>query len=208
MRSYGQYCSIARALDVVGDRWTLLIVRELLLQGPCRFTDLKRGLPGIAPNLLSDRLKELEQAGLISREEAPPPIATNLYAPTTEGSALEPVLLALGSWGLRFMAEEREDDAFRAHWLASAAASYFASGDVSGPPAVIQLVAADQAAVIDIHAGQLHARVGRTPSPDLTLDGPPRSILGLLTGLLDLKGAERAGLTVSGDTEVLARLST
>ena len=76
MRSYGQYCSIARALDVVGDRWTLLIVRELLLQGPCRFTDLKNGLPGIATNLLSTRLKELEDAGLISREDAPPVLAS------------------------------------------------------------------------------------------------------------------------------------
>ncbi len=85
MRSYGQYCSIARALDVVGDRWTLLIVRELLLQGPCRFTDLKNGLPGIATNLLSTRLKELEEAGLISREDAPPPVATVLYTLTENG---------------------------------------------------------------------------------------------------------------------------
>ena len=65
MRTYGQYCSVAKALDVVGDRWTLLIIRELLLQGPCRYTDLKSGLPGIATNLLSDRLRDLEQAGLI-----------------------------------------------------------------------------------------------------------------------------------------------
>jgi DNA-binding HxlR family transcriptional regulator len=73
MRSYDQYCPIARGLDIVGDRWTLLLVRELLLQGPCRFTDLKNGLPGIAANLLSARLKELEDAGLISRENAPRP---------------------------------------------------------------------------------------------------------------------------------------
>ena len=73
MRTYGQYCSVAKALDVVGDRWTLLIVRELLLQGPCRYTDLKSGLPGIATNLLADRLRELERAGLVRREEAPPP---------------------------------------------------------------------------------------------------------------------------------------
>src|SRR6266566_415342 len=101
MRTYGQYCSIARALDLVGDRWTLLIVRELLLQGPCRFTDLKNGLPGIATNLLSTRLTELEDAGLISRENAPPPIATVLYSLTDSGLALEPVLKSLGLWGLR-----------------------------------------------------------------------------------------------------------
>ena len=79
MRSYGQYCSVAKALDVVGDRWTLLIVRELLLQGPCRYTDLRNGLPGIATNLLADRLSELESAGLVRREEAAPPVATTLF---------------------------------------------------------------------------------------------------------------------------------
>ena len=79
MRTYGQFCAVARALDLVGDRWTLLIVRELLLQGPCRFTDLKNGLPGIATNLLSERLKELEAAGLITREAVAPPVATNVF---------------------------------------------------------------------------------------------------------------------------------
>ena len=98
MRSYDQYCSIARGLDIVGDRWTLLLVRELLLQGPCRFTDLKHGLPGIAANLLSTRLKELEDEGLISRENAPPPVATVLYALTPNGRALEPVLKAADAY--------------------------------------------------------------------------------------------------------------
>src|SRR6202012_4773034 len=73
MRTYGEYCSVARALDVIGDRWTLLIIRELLLRGASRYTDLKNGLPGIATNLLADRLRELESAGLVTREEAPPP---------------------------------------------------------------------------------------------------------------------------------------
>src|SRR5690349_3555655 len=100
MKSYGQYCSVARALDLLGDRWTLLIVRELLLQGPSRFTELKTGLPGIATNLLSTRLKELEDADLVTRRDAPPPIATALYELTDSGLALEPVLQALGRWGL------------------------------------------------------------------------------------------------------------
>ena len=86
MRSYGQYCSVAKALDVVGDRWTLLIVRELLLRGACRYTDLKDGLPGIATNLLADRIRELEAAGLIRREEAPPPVATTLVHLTEAGA--------------------------------------------------------------------------------------------------------------------------
>jgi DNA-binding HxlR family transcriptional regulator len=99
MRSYGQYCSIAKALDVVGDRWTFLIVRELLLRGACRYTDLRYGLPGIATNLLADRLRELESAGLVRREEAPPPVATTLFHLTEAGLQLDPVLRAIGLWG-------------------------------------------------------------------------------------------------------------
>ena len=90
MRSYGQYCSIARALDVVGDRWTLLMVRELLLQGPCRFTDLKNGLPGIATNLLSTASASSTPPGLVGREEAAPPVATTLFHLTEAGAGLEP----------------------------------------------------------------------------------------------------------------------
>src|SRR5208282_4278869 len=105
MRSYGQYCSVAKALDVIGDRWSLLIVRELLLREPCRYTDLHRGLPGIATNLLADRLRELEQAGLLAREEAPPPVASTLYRLTGRGRELEGVLVALGRWGVPLMAE-------------------------------------------------------------------------------------------------------
>src|SRR6266481_3000280 len=99
MRSYGQYCSIAKALDVIGDRWTLLIIRELLIRGACRYTDLRNGLPGIATNLLVDRLRELEQAGIVSREDAPPPVATALFQLTDRGRQLETVLMEIGRWG-------------------------------------------------------------------------------------------------------------
>jgi DNA-binding HxlR family transcriptional regulator len=206
MRSYDQYCSIARALDVAGDRWTLLIVRELLLQGPCRFTDLKRGLPGIATNLLSARLKELESAALITREDAPPPVATALYELTETGRALEPALKALALWGLRFMAEERADDAFQAQWLAYAPAWFTTDADPDAPPAVIQLIAAGELAVIELGDGQVRTRLGRAADPDLVLDGPPRAVLGLLTGVVDLERAAHLGLSATGATGLLARL--
>ncbi len=206
MRSYGQYCSIARALDVVGDRWTLLIVRELLLRGPCRFTDVRNGLPGIAANLLSGRLKELEDAALISREDAPPPVATALYSLTENGLALEPVLKALGIWGLRHMSAERPDDAFQAQWLAYAPAWFTTDADPDAPPAVIQLVAGGEEAVIEVGEGQVHTRTGRAATPDLVLDGPPRAVLGLLTGVIDISGATRIGLTATGRTDLLTRL--
>jgi DNA-binding HxlR family transcriptional regulator len=206
VRSYGQYCSVARALDVVGDRWTLLIVRELLLQGPCRFTDLKNGLPGIAANLLSGRLRELEDARLISREDAPPPVATTLYKLTENGLGLEPVLKALGLWGLQYMTVERPEDAFQAHWLAYIPAWFTTDADPGAPPAVIQLVASGTSAVIEIGGGEVHTRVGRAADPDLVLDGPPRAVLGLLTGMIDINRASKIGLKVRGRRDVLTRL--
>src|SRR6516164_6221440 len=115
MRSYGQYCSIAKALDVVGDRWTLLIIRELMIRGACRYTDLKNRLPGIATNLLSDRIRELEAAGLIRREDAPPPVATTLFHLTGARAELEPVLDAIGRWGIRYMPQPAEGNEFRGH---------------------------------------------------------------------------------------------
>ena len=96
MKSYGQYCGLAKALDVVGDRWSLLIVRELMLRDACRYTDLRDGLPGIATNLLADRLRDLEQAGVVEREDAPPPVATTLFRLTDRGRELRTAVHALG----------------------------------------------------------------------------------------------------------------
>src|SRR5215468_5066933 len=111
MKTYGQYCATARALDLVGDRWVLLIVRELLSQGPSRFTDLRAGLPGVATNLLATRLREMEENGIITHRDAAPPVATGLYQLTERGQALRPVIEALADWGLPTMPVAREGDA-------------------------------------------------------------------------------------------------
>jgi DNA-binding HxlR family transcriptional regulator len=206
MRSYGHYCSIARGLDVVGDRWTLLIVRELLLRGPSRFTDVKNGLPGVATNLLAGRLKELEQEGLVRHEYAPPPIASQLYELTDEGRALEPVLHALGLWGMRYMGEERDGDAFLAEWLAYAPAWFTTDADPAGPPAVVQLDSDGQRAVIELGDGRVRTRVGDAAHPDLTLTGPPPAVLGALLGKVNLKRARTLGLKTRGNVAVLDRL--
>jgi DNA-binding HxlR family transcriptional regulator len=99
-RTYGDPCGVARALDLVGERWALLVVRELLL-GPKRFTDLRTGLPHLSPDVLSQRLRELEQAGIVRRRKLPPPTGARVYELTEWGRELEPVVLALGQWGSR-----------------------------------------------------------------------------------------------------------
>src|SRR4051812_44763504 len=155
MRSYGQYCLVAKALDVVGDRWTLLIVRELLARGPSRYTDLRSGLPGIATNLLADRLRELETAGLVDREDAPPPIATTLFRLTERGAALGPVIFELGRWGVPLMRDDDPDDAFRGQWLRLPVQMFLADHEPDQPPASVQVRAGDQIVVIDVDAGRV-----------------------------------------------------
>jgi len=100
MRTYGDLCGIARALDVIGERWALLVVRELLL-GPKRFTDLRAGLPNVGPDVLAQRLRDLGAAGILRRHRLPPPAASHVYELTERGLELEPVVLALGRWGSR-----------------------------------------------------------------------------------------------------------
>ncbi|MET8821161.1 winged helix-turn-helix transcriptional regulator [Streptomyces rochei] len=116
-RSYDQYCSAARALDAVGDRWTLLIVRELLA-GPRRYTDLHADLPGVSTDVLASRLKDMEREGLTTRRRLPPPAAAYVYELTERGAGLLPVLEALGAWGAAELGERRPTDAVRAHWAA------------------------------------------------------------------------------------------
>lgn len=116
-RSYDQYCSAARALDTVGDRWTLLIVRELLA-GPRRYTDLHADLPGVSTDVLASRLKDMERDGLTTRRRLPPPGAAYVYELTARGRELLPVLQALGKWGEGELGRRRPTDALRAHWFA------------------------------------------------------------------------------------------
>jgi DNA-binding HxlR family transcriptional regulator len=208
MRSYDEYCAIAKSLDVVGDRWTLLIVRELALRGPSRYTDLRNGLPGVATNLLADRLRELEAAGVIVREEAPPPIATTLFRLTPRGEGLRPVLEDLTRWGLPLMTEENPRDAVRSHWLASALEMMLDGPLPDGPPLTLQLQTGDQPIVVEARDGAVRTRLGSADSPDATLTGSARPIMGLLLGLTELADAEGSGITYRGDPAVLERLRT
>ena len=205
MKSYGQYCAVAKALDVVGDRWTLLIVRELVTQGPSRYTDLRAGLPGIASNLLATRLRELEAAGLITRTAAPPPIATTLFELTDRGRALKDVLYALGRWGVDLMVSPDGSEAFRSSWFTFAAENFLSDTDPAAPGVTIALDAGDAPVHLAVGGGHVELHQGAVPSPDLTLTGEPRLIMGVLAGKLPLEAARSAGLSVTGDPAVLTR---
>jgi DNA-binding HxlR family transcriptional regulator len=206
MRSYDEYCAMAKSLDVVGDRWTLLIVRELALRGACRYTDLRNGLPGIATNLLAERLRELERAGVIAREDAPPPIATTLFRLTPRGEQLRPVLEGLTRWGVPLMTQQNPGDAVRSHWLAWALELMLSDRRPDGSPFTIELQTGDSPIVIEARDGEMQSRLGPADNPDTTLAGPPMPILGLLLGLHELADAEAHGVTYHGDPALLERI--
>ena len=207
MRSYDEYCSIAKSLDLVGDRWTLLVVRELSLRGPSRYTDLRNGLPGVATNLLADRLRDLEAAGLVAREEAPPPIATTLFRLTERGTGLKPVLDELMRWGLPLMVEQRDEDAVRSHWLAGALEVMLGDRRPDGDPVTLELRLGDGPIVLTAADGGVKLSLGAASDPDAALAGPPRPIMGLLLGYLDRGAAEAMGVTVAGDADVIGRFA-
>jgi len=206
MRSYRQYCALARALDVVGDRWTLLIVRELGLRGPSRYTDLQQGLPGIATNMLADRLREMEESGIVSREDAPPPVATTLFKLTERGVELVPVLMALGTWGADLMGEMDDDDEFRSHWLRFPLERLLTDASPNKPPVTIELATGDEPMLVEVDAGAVRAHPGTAENPDLRLTGEPDVLVNLLTKKIDLRTARRQGLRVEGNTDALERL--
>lgn len=206
MRTYGQFCGIAKALDVIGDRWTLLIVRELLALGPCRHTDLRNNLPGIASNLLVVRLRELETAGLIRRDAAPPPIATTLFTLTDRGRALEPVLQELGHWGSPLLHEPDSADSFRTHWLPVPTRTLI-DHTPDQPPVLVQIHAenSDDLVIEAIH-GAVHTHPGRVDHPVASLSGAPHLLTAIFTGELTLAQAEAQGLRFDGDPQALARV--
>ena len=206
MRSYGQYCAVAKALDVIGDRWTLLIVRELLLRGPSRYTDLRDGLPGVATNLLADRLRELERAGLVAREEAPPPVATTLFQLTERGQELRSVLEELTRWGLPYMIEEPKGQEFRPHWLGAPAELYLRDRAPQRPPVTIEFRTGDTPLVVETADGAVRVRRAPAADADAVVSGTPHLVAALITGMLGLDDAVAGGLSCEGDSQALQRV--
>jgi DNA-binding HxlR family transcriptional regulator len=196
---------VAKALDVVGDRWNLLIVRELLLRERCRYTDLRNGLPGLATNLLAERVRDLEAAGIIFREDARPPVATTVFGLTERGRALEPVLRELALWGAPLMTDMAAGE-FRDHWLGLIAETYLADHEPQRRAISVQLNAGAEAAILRTSEGLVHVHPGTVEKPDLTLTGQATVLAGVLTGQLTLSQARSQGLKCAGETGALRRI--
>lgn len=204
-RSYGQYCAAATALDAVGDRWTLLVIRELLT-GPKRYTDLRDGLPGIPTDLLAARLRDLEAERLVERRVLPRPAASKVYALTDDGSALEPVLLALSRWGARRLPAEQHGE-FRTHWLALSLRSMFTPAAAPHDTVVVDFVVDGDRLRARLDRGALSFEHDPTGPADVTISGDPAAIARLganhEAGLAALADGR---VTVQGDPDAISAL--
>jgi DNA-binding HxlR family transcriptional regulator len=197
-RRYNQFCALARALDVVGERWTLLIVRELLL-GPRRFSELVRALPGIGRNLLAARMRELEAAGLVERRSPG-------YHLTPRGRALEETLFALTRWEMEEMRPPAPGDELRPSWYVLAMRAGFRPDTAPAGDETYELRVDGETFHLGIRAGRPLAAHGAAHEPDAVLETGLDTMLGLATGLDDLSGAIDAGRArVSGSRAALRR---
>jgi len=199
-RSYDQYCPLARALDVIGDRWALLVVRELSF-GPKRFSDLQRRLDGIAPNLLSRRLKELEAAGLISRRTLPPPAGSNVYEITDKARGLQPAMLELARWGIQFLGVYEGDEAFNIEWLIPAMEEMANRAAARGVWDTYEFRLEDSAFWVEVADGDVAIRAGHAPqTPDLLVETDLETFMGIGFGSISPEEATASGRArVSGD---------
>jgi DNA-binding HxlR family transcriptional regulator len=206
MRSYKQACALAKTLDLIGDRWNLLIIRELLIRDACRYTDIRKALPGIATNLLAVRLRELENAEVLVREEAPPPIATTLFRLTDRGRALEPAVLELGRWGAPLLTTRSRGDKLQPHWLVLPLKLYLRDLRPEEPKIAIDLRVGDEAIAIEASGGHIAVRLGIAKHADVVVKGKPESVLRLFTGRMSLAAALAEGVRWEGAKDVLNRV--
>ncbi|WP_024801090.1 helix-turn-helix domain-containing protein [Nocardia sp. BMG51109] len=205
-RSYNQYCAIAAALDVLGERWTLLIVRNLLL-GPQRFSDLLNELPGIGTGLLTERLKHLERTGVIARTTLPPPAASTVYQLTPTGDDLRPILIGLGRWGMAQLGDP--DDRYIApDLLALGLQARFDPTRASGADGTYELRIDDRAYRVDIDQADITVRATSTENPRATIATDTATLVDLNTGTRTLADAlAHESLTIAGDPTALPALA-
>jgi DNA-binding HxlR family transcriptional regulator/putative sterol carrier protein len=206
-RSYNQHCGLAYALDIVGERWTILIIRELM-PGPRRFKDLMDGLPGISTNLLTERLKSLEEIGLLCRRVLPPPAASTVYELTALGQELEPTLLELGKWGSQF-ASLAPEEAVILHpgSYALTPKTFFRPERAEGLDETYELHIDDEVLHMQFKDNELHVQQGENPNADVIFYTDITTYLSLLRHMILPEEAIAAGqIRVKGDPTALTRL--
>jgi DNA-binding HxlR family transcriptional regulator len=196
-KSYAQYCPVAHALELVGERWALLVVRELL-NGPKRYTDLAGALPGIGTNILASRLRDLEDAGVIHKRRLPPPAAAKVYELTPYGEELREPLYALGRWGARSLGPPRPDDSLAPGWLLNAVQATCTAGCL--PDKVFELRVEDDAVTARFESDELVVESGSSADPDTVIETDPVTLFSIAAGQLSTNEAIRTkALKVKGD---------
>lgn len=206
-RSYKQYCATARALDVVGERWTLLLIRELLT-GPKRFGDLQASLAGLGTGLLAARLEWLQDEGLVRQVTLPPPARTPAYALTEAGAELEPAVLALARWGMKWaLGERRPDQAFRPGWGVLAMQVNFAEAAARDVTVEYEFRVDGDVFHARIDRGQLQTGHGPAYRPDVVIEADAETFIALTSGRMSVTDAMRHGTaSVTGDRKAAQKL--
>ncbi|PXY19403.1 winged helix-turn-helix transcriptional regulator [Prauserella muralis] len=204
-RSYHDMCGMAHALDLVGERWALLVVRELAL-GPKRYTDLRSDLPGISTNVLSHRLTELERAGVLRRRTLPPPAASAVYELTPWGQELEPIMCALGRWGARSPARPA-DGSFSLNALVLSLRTTFSPEAARDVAVTVELRLGQRPVRAEIAGAALNVELGEADGPDVVVEADePAAVAAVLYGGVPLGDAVRAGtVRVEGAHDAAAR---
>jgi len=205
-KSYQQFCGLARSLDVIGERWTLLVIRELMF-GPRRFVDVLEALPGIGSNTLTTRLRSLEEDGLITRETLPPPAASTVYRLTEAGQELEPVVIALGRWGMRRMEAGNAGNVFRPEWLLFGLKALVEPGGAGLPECDYQFHIDNSPILLRVRDGKVDVTATVSPAPDVTLETDGETIKEIGLGTLTPMQAVQAGrIKVDGKRALLGPL--
>jgi DNA-binding HxlR family transcriptional regulator/putative sterol carrier protein len=205
---YQQFCALARALDVIGDRWTLLIIRELR-PGPRRFTDLVDGLSGISRKLLTDRLRDLEREGIIARRALPPPAARQVYELTDDGRDLATAMVPLMRWGVRRIGERQPGQSFRPRWVSVAMVSLADHEAAKGVRETYQYVVGDGAFHFTIDDGAIDVHDGRAADPSVVVTTDEETWADVASGETTVDDALAEGtMTIAGDPAAARRLRT
>jgi DNA-binding HxlR family transcriptional regulator len=206
-RTYEDGCAAAHALDLVGERWALLVVRELLL-GPKRFTDLRAGLPNASPNVLAQRLRDLEAAGVVRRGKLPPPAASKIYELTGWGQDLEPVIIALGRWGVRSPSKP-PDDELGVDSLILSFRTMFDPERAKGLSASYEFHLGEDRFRAEVAEEQLEIERGTARDPDARVETEAGTLAALVYDDLELDEALRSGeLRIEGEREFMERFLT